>query len=205
MAAKPAIRKAAENLVQAICADSNAAAVSVIHYSLSELRHIHGTTEKINENAAAMVSSLDKADVKAEALSKSNEKLLSAIVDLKGAVVKSARIHALQWAITYVKSSQPHEVEGNFDYYSACPPQNISSSKPLVLSILFTFMGGKGRCVTGYVGLENCFHRAPSNEAKTAAEAKFKKLLSEQITALTGLETKYVPQSDGRVAIFLAT
>ncbi len=40
---------------------------------------------------------------------------------------------------------------------------------------------------------------------KVAAEAKFKKELAEQIKGLTGLETKYVPQSDGRIAIYLSS
>ncbi len=189
--------------MQAICVDTNAAAVSVTYDSLSELKHIHGISDKINENGAALVSLLEKSDVKAEALSKSNEKILSALVDLKGAVVKSTRIQTLQWAITYVKSSQPSEIQGSFDYHAQLPPQNSQSSKALVLSILFSFLGGKGLCVAGYVGLGHSY-QTPTNEAKAAAEAKFKKQLSDQITGLTGLETKYVPQSDGRIAIFLS-
>ncbi len=204
MPANPAVRKAAEELVQAICVDTSAAAVSVTHDSLSELKHIHGISEEINGNAAALVSLLGKVDEKAETLSKSNEKILSALVDLKGAVVKNTRIQTLQWAITYIKSSQPSEILGNFEYHSALPPnERAQSSKALVLSILFTFLGGQGRFVAGYSGL-SYGHQAPSNEAKVAAEAKFKKELSEQIKGLTGLETKYVAQSDGRIAIYLS-
>ena len=205
MQANPAVRKAAEELVQAICVDTSVAAVSVTHDSLSELKHIHGISEKINDNAAALVSLLGKADEKAVTLSKSNEKILSALVDLKSAVVSNTRIQTLQWAITYVKSTQPNEIVGNFEYHAALPPNDrAQSSKALVLSILFTFLGGLGRYVAGYSGLSTSY-QTPTNDAKVAAEAKFKKELAEQIKGLTGLETKYVPQSDGRIAIYLSS
>jgi hypothetical protein len=205
MSANPAVRKAAEELVQSICEDTNAAAVSITRDSLNELKHLHGISDKISANAAALVSLLDE---NSETLLQRHEKILSTLTDLKGAVVKSSRIQTLQWAITYVKTSQPSEIVGIFDYIPVSPPAghrpgNAQSSKALVQSILFTFLGGKGHFVTGCVGL-GCYTN-PSKEAIVVAEAKFKQALSEQIKGLTGLETKYFPQPDGKIAIFLSS
>ena len=199
------VQKAVEELVQAICVDASAAAVSITHDSLSEMKHIHGISDQINENAAAIVSLLRKADEKAEALSTSNEKVLSILGDLKATIAKSTRIQALHWAITYVKASQPSEIVGNFEYYSTFfpSPRDATNSKALVLSILFTFLRDQGLIVTGF-GLDSSYSSGPTNDKKAAAEAKFKQVLSEQINQLTGLKTKFTLQSDGRFAIFMS-
>ena len=144
-------------------------------------------------------------------LKASNDKILSALVDLKAAVVSITRLQALHWAITHTKTSKANETIGNFKYILEYPSRYHNmitpiDSKDLILKILLSFVqdlvaGYSGSLKPGQYGRYNITD--VDDAEKAAASTQFKKELADQIKMLTGLGTKFVPQSDGRLGIFL--
>ena len=144
-------------------------------------------------------------------LKASNDKILSALVDLKAAVVSITRLQALHWAITHTKTSKANETIGNFKYILEYPSRYHNmitpiDSKDLILKILLSFVqdlvaGYSGSLKPGQYGRYNITD--VDDAEKAAASTQFKKELADQIKMLTELGTKFVPQSDGRLGIFL--
>ena len=213
------VRKAAEELVQAICMDTSASAAAVSRESLNELRHIHGISDKINASinqscavSTSLVAGNEKVLSAVADLKGSNDKVLHALVDLKAAVVNNTRLQALHWAITHVKTSKAEETIGNFKYLPEYPLSShgqitLIDSKELVLNILLSFIQDLGHIVAGYANIADIYGRfqtSASDTEKAAFHAHFQKDLTNQIKMLTGFGTKFVPQKDGRLAIFLA-
>ena len=146
-------------------------------------------------------------------LKASNDKILSALVDLKAAVVSITRLQALHdWAITHTKTSKANETIGNFKYILEYPSRSHNTitpidSKDLILKILLSFVQDLGHIVAGFSLKPDPYGRynitVVNDAEKAAASTQFKKELADQIKMLTGLGTKFVPQSDGRLGIFL--
>lgn len=119
-------------------------------------------------------------------LKERNDKFLGALVDLKNAIVSNARLQALHWEITHVKTSQPQdETAGNFTSISELQDHDgirvLINSKDLMLKILLSFVQGLSHIVQGYTGIVaepwGGYNKQQSDDAKARASAQYQKKL----------------------------
>jgi len=209
----PALRQAAEDLVQvAICESSQGA-------TLDELKHIHslnqqlldangGISEKLGELNTTLLNSNKEVNTTLSTLVNSNAEV---VTELK-ANRRLLEVGSLQWAITNASAGAFNYIQGT-EQNRYSPP---ASSEALVKKILLLFTRGNGMYlpVGDKIRDENAWsvhqHNVERGKVPEADKGKFE--LSEvasfhtaligQIYSLTGQGPRVEKKDDGRYVIY---
>eukprot|EP00271_Cylindrocystis_brebissonii_P004981 TRINITY_DN16939_c0_g1_i1.p1 TRINITY_DN16939_c0_g1~~TRINITY_DN16939_c0_g1_i1.p1 ORF type:complete len:243 (-),score=49.39 TRINITY_DN16939_c0_g1_i1:667-1395(-) len=179
---------AATQLVKAAQLETERMYLSTTEESLAELKHIHSLT-KISGESLAQIGA--RSDGELKQMKADIASLKESVVEMKSEIVKLRQSQTLQWAID-------HTTLQDFTFYA--PGSGGKSSGTVVKDCLIAFMLGNGRVYEGYTvefNLHDLVKRRDSEEA-------FRVALSNQIKALTGLETRWTEfPGSSKYAIFL--